>query len=144
MPRDGAVILADVRAPTLSIVCERCGRRGRYNVAKLMNAIRRRVHDPDGRALGTEAASGQRVAPRPARGPFRDRQCRLRQGRSGQGMVRDIGGELMRQGGRMDRVKEQMVLIVQNSELPDEELVKLPVQPGVVTFVKLMPYWEAK
>ena len=36
MPRDGAVILADVRAPTLSIVCERCGRRGRYNVAKLM------------------------------------------------------------------------------------------------------------
>ena len=68
-------------------------------------------------AVLTEAASGQRVAPRPARGPFRDRRCRLRQGRSGQGMVRDIGGELMRQGGRMDRVKEQMVLIVrtQNS-----------------------------
>ena len=54
-----------------------------------------------------------------------------------------FGGELMRQGGRMDRVKEQMVLIVR-TQLPDEELVKLPVQPGVVTFVKLMPYWEAK
>jgi hypothetical protein len=36
MPRDGAVILADVRAPTLSIVCGRCGRRGTYNVARLM------------------------------------------------------------------------------------------------------------
>src|SRR3984957_1163452 len=32
--------------------------------------------------------------------------------RSGQGMVGDIGGELMRRGGRMDRVKEQIVLIV--------------------------------
>src|SRR5271166_1987620 len=36
----------------------------------------------------------------------------LCQGRGGQGiMVGDIGGELMRQGGRMDRVKEQIVLI---------------------------------
>jgi hypothetical protein len=30
MPRGGAVTLADVSAPTLSIVCERCGRYGRY------------------------------------------------------------------------------------------------------------------
>jgi hypothetical protein len=27
---------ADVRGPSLSIVCEPCGRRGRYSVAKLM------------------------------------------------------------------------------------------------------------
>jgi hypothetical protein len=27
---------SDVRAPTLTIVCEPCGRRGRYNVEKLM------------------------------------------------------------------------------------------------------------
>ena len=36
MPRDGALTLTDVRAPTLSLVCEPCGRRGRYSVAKLM------------------------------------------------------------------------------------------------------------
>jgi hypothetical protein len=34
MPRDGA--LTDVRAPTVSLVCEPCGRRGRYNVARLI------------------------------------------------------------------------------------------------------------
>jgi hypothetical protein len=32
MPRDGAMILSDVRAPTLVIVCEPCSRRERYNV----------------------------------------------------------------------------------------------------------------
>jgi hypothetical protein len=36
MPRDGSLILSDGRGPTLSIVCEPCGRRGRYNVDKLM------------------------------------------------------------------------------------------------------------
>jgi hypothetical protein len=36
MPRDGSLTLSDVRGPTLSIVCEPCGRRGRYNVDKLM------------------------------------------------------------------------------------------------------------
>src|SRR5215469_12203866 len=36
MPRDGSPTLSDVRGPTLSIVCEPCGRRGRYNVEKLM------------------------------------------------------------------------------------------------------------
>ena len=36
MPRDGAFILSDVLRPTLSIVCEPCGRRGTYNVARLM------------------------------------------------------------------------------------------------------------
>jgi hypothetical protein len=36
MPRDGAVVLSDLRNPTLSIVCEPCGRRGTYNVARLI------------------------------------------------------------------------------------------------------------
>jgi hypothetical protein len=36
MPRDGALTLSDVRSPTLSIVCEPCGRRGRYAVARLL------------------------------------------------------------------------------------------------------------
>jgi hypothetical protein len=35
MPRD-FIILADVREPTLTIVCEPCGRRGRYNVQRLI------------------------------------------------------------------------------------------------------------
>jgi len=30
MSRDGALTLADVLEPTLTIVCERCGRYGRY------------------------------------------------------------------------------------------------------------------
>jgi hypothetical protein len=36
MPRDGSLVLSDVRAPTLTIVCEPCGRRGQYNVERLM------------------------------------------------------------------------------------------------------------
>jgi hypothetical protein len=35
MPRD-AITLADVRSPTIEIVCEPCRRRGRYNVARLI------------------------------------------------------------------------------------------------------------
>jgi hypothetical protein len=35
MPKD-AFTLSDVREPTLTVVCEPCGRRGRYNVEKLM------------------------------------------------------------------------------------------------------------
>ena len=34
--RDGARTLSDFRTETLSIECEPCGRRGRYNVARLM------------------------------------------------------------------------------------------------------------
>ena len=30
------MILSDVRGPTLALVCEACGRRGRYNVQRLM------------------------------------------------------------------------------------------------------------
>ena len=35
MPRD-AITLADVRSPTLTLVCEPCGRRGHYNVERLI------------------------------------------------------------------------------------------------------------
>lgn len=34
--RDNAHTLSDFRVPSLSIECEPCGRRGRYNVARLM------------------------------------------------------------------------------------------------------------
>jgi hypothetical protein len=34
--RDHAQTLSDFRVPSLSIECEPCGRRGRYNVARLM------------------------------------------------------------------------------------------------------------
>jgi hypothetical protein len=36
MPHDGALILDDVRVPVLSVVCEPCGRRERYDVERLM------------------------------------------------------------------------------------------------------------
>jgi hypothetical protein len=38
MPRDGSLTLSDVREPMLAIGCERCGRHGRYNVARLVAA----------------------------------------------------------------------------------------------------------
>ena len=31
MPRDGALIVTDVRGPILVILCDACERRGRYN-----------------------------------------------------------------------------------------------------------------
>jgi hypothetical protein len=37
MPRDGSLTLSDVRSTTLSLVCEPCGSRGRYVVAKLID-----------------------------------------------------------------------------------------------------------
>ena len=36
MPRHGSLTLSDVRGPSLSLVCEPCGRHRRYNVAKLI------------------------------------------------------------------------------------------------------------
>jgi hypothetical protein len=36
LPRDGSLILSDVRSRTLAIVCEPCGRHGRYRVARLI------------------------------------------------------------------------------------------------------------
>jgi hypothetical protein len=38
MARDGSLTLSDIREPTLAIGCERCGRHGRYNVARLVAA----------------------------------------------------------------------------------------------------------
>jgi hypothetical protein len=38
MPRDGSLTLSDVREPTLTIVCERCGRYGRYSIKRLIAA----------------------------------------------------------------------------------------------------------
>ena len=36
MPRDGALILSDVRGPTLAIVCQSCASHRRYGVARLI------------------------------------------------------------------------------------------------------------
>ena len=36
MPRDGAITLTDLQAPFLHLVCEPCGQRGRYAVARLI------------------------------------------------------------------------------------------------------------
>ena len=36
MPRNGSLVLFDVRGPTLMIVCEPLRRRGQYNVERLM------------------------------------------------------------------------------------------------------------
>jgi len=35
MPHDGALTLADVRVPVLTVVCEPCGRRERHDVESL-------------------------------------------------------------------------------------------------------------
>jgi hypothetical protein len=37
MPRDGSMTLSDVRGPTLAIACGACGRRGRYNIERLIS-----------------------------------------------------------------------------------------------------------
>ena len=36
MPRDGAALLSDTPVPVLTVVCEPCGRRERYDVERLM------------------------------------------------------------------------------------------------------------
>ena len=36
MPRDGSLVLSDVRARMLTIVCGPCGRHGQHNVERLM------------------------------------------------------------------------------------------------------------
>jgi hypothetical protein len=45
--RDHAHTLSDFRTPTLSIECEACGRRGRYNVARLIEQYGHHVKLPD-------------------------------------------------------------------------------------------------
>jgi hypothetical protein len=47
MPRDGSLILSDVRSPTLSIVCVPCGRRGRYAVERLIAKLGGDVRLPE-------------------------------------------------------------------------------------------------
>jgi hypothetical protein len=47
IPRGGAVTLADVRGPTLAIICERCGRRGRYNFERLIDKYGADARVPD-------------------------------------------------------------------------------------------------
>jgi hypothetical protein len=47
MPRDGSLTLSDIRAPTLAIGYERCGRHGRYSVARLIAA-----HGADAKLTG--------------------------------------------------------------------------------------------
>ena len=47
MSRDGALTLADVREPTLTIGCKRCGRYGRYSVTRLMAAYGADAKLPD-------------------------------------------------------------------------------------------------
>jgi hypothetical protein len=39
MPRDGSLILSDVREPTLTIVCERCARHEHYSVSALSSGM---------------------------------------------------------------------------------------------------------
>ncbi len=36
MPRDGALVLSDLRSPTLIVADAPCGRRGAYSVARLV------------------------------------------------------------------------------------------------------------
>jgi hypothetical protein len=36
MPRDGSLTLSDVKGPTLTIVCELCHRRARFNASRLI------------------------------------------------------------------------------------------------------------
>jgi hypothetical protein len=50
MPRDGSIVLSDVRERMLAIVCEPCGRRGRPVVARL-------IERPGVRRTGKHAAS---------------------------------------------------------------------------------------
>jgi hypothetical protein len=38
MPRDGAYTLADLAGPMLKLTCRKCGRSGRYSIAKLIAA----------------------------------------------------------------------------------------------------------
>jgi hypothetical protein len=60
MPRDGSLVLSDVRAPTPTIVCEPCGRRGRYSVERLIakHCARRR---PTNKKLTGRAPRSQTI-----------------------------------------------------------------------------------
>ena len=74
MPRDGSLILSDVREPTLAIMCDACGRRGRYRVetliaehgdAKLTDLLEALADCPKARSISAhdrcKAVYGQRL-----------------------------------------------------------------------------------
>jgi hypothetical protein len=58
MPRD-AITLADVRSPTTEIVCEPCGRHGRYNVERLIAKHGTGVRLPDLKTILTNCKKAQ-------------------------------------------------------------------------------------
>jgi hypothetical protein len=70
MPRAGAIILSDLTAKTIGVVCDKCGRRGRYSVARLLNK-----HGDIG--LPELAAAVSADCPRRGGADFYDR-CRAR------------------------------------------------------------------
>jgi hypothetical protein len=53
MPRDGANILSEVRDPVLTVVCEPCGLRERYDVERL-----RRQYGWDAKLTAASGAHG--------------------------------------------------------------------------------------
>jgi len=55
MPRDGALAIGDLigRLDYLALVCERCGRRGRYSVARLVKLYGRDANLADWRGRMT-------------------------------------------------------------------------------------------
>jgi hypothetical protein len=65
------LVLSDVQSPTLSIVCEPCGRRGRYSMAKLIFGARRR--EADGPSSGARRLPEGELDqhPRPVQGGLR-------------------------------------------------------------------------
>jgi hypothetical protein len=65
MPRDGALVLSNLHQPTLSIICEPCGRSGRYSVAKLM--------EQHGDAKLTDLLQALADCPKARRASIRDR-----------------------------------------------------------------------
>ena len=69
--RDHAHTLSDFRVPTLSIECEPCGRRGRYNVARLVEKYGD-MKLPERRHVLADCRKAKS-------GSFRDR-CRVRYG----------------------------------------------------------------
>ena len=75
--RDNAHTLSDFRTPTLSIECEPCGRRGRYNVARLMEKYGD-MKIARAAARARQLPEGEVVQhPRPVQGQVRRRQPAL-------------------------------------------------------------------
>jgi hypothetical protein len=62
MSRAGSIILTNVREPTLTIVCEPCGRRGGFNVSRLIqqHGADAKLTDPAAGAYLLKDAFGER------------------------------------------------------------------------------------